>query len=68
MIDGHDPTTLAVFDGGPGDGHEHIILAESQRVSVSLTDCSWHLYVRVPVERTLSDGRRAVVLQWRGRC
>ncbi len=65
-IGGSTATLLAVFDGGPGDGQEHVMDAATVEVTVDL-DHSLHLYERVPSERMLSDGRRAVILQWRGR-
>lgn len=63
---GSPAMVLAVFDGGPGDGQEHLIEPETDTVSV-VADCSWHLYERVHTERILPDGRRAVIFRWRGR-
>jgi hypothetical protein len=58
---------LAVLDGGPGDGREHMVRAETIAFRMNGDDGSRHLYERVPTERVLPDGRRAVIFRWRGR-
>ncbi len=50
----------------PVTAKEHVMDAETVEVTVDL-DHSLHLYERVPTERILTDGRRAVILRWRGR-
>jgi hypothetical protein len=57
--DDEDPARLlAVFDGGPRDGQEDVIEADTLQLRVSVGDGSHHLYERVPTERILPDGRR----------
>jgi len=61
------PFTLSVLDGGPGDGRERMVRAETVAFRMKADDGSRHLYERVPTERILPDGRRAVIFRWRGR-
>ena len=60
-------TVLTVFDGGPLDDEERHIDAGKSEIWITSEDGARHLYERVHTERLFPDGRRAVILRWRGR-
>jgi hypothetical protein len=64
---GSDPLGAAVLDGGPMDGREHPVESDTEDLRVIMTDGQQHLYGRTNKEQNLSDGRTALIYEWKGR-
>jgi hypothetical protein len=58
---------VAVLNGGPMDGREHPIDADTGELCIVMTDGQQHRYVRTVDVQTLPDGRSAPVFDWTGR-
>jgi hypothetical protein len=58
---------LAVLNGGPMDGQEHLVEDNADELSVVMTDGQQHLYLRTSDVQLLANGRLASVFDWAGR-
>ena len=56
-----------MLHGGPMDGREHPIEADTAELCVVMTDGQQHRYVRTVDGQNLPDGRMALVFDWAGR-
>ncbi len=57
----------AVLDGGPLDGREHHVEADTAELLVVMGDGARHLYVACSRVQALPDGRVVPVYEYRGR-
>lgn len=64
---GSDFQEEAVLDGGPLDGHRRAIDADTDHLSVVMTDGQQHQYLRTDEFQTLKDGHSVLVFRWNGR-
>jgi hypothetical protein len=63
----NDLPQVAVLDGGPMDGKEHLAAWDTELLTVIMTDGQQHRYVRTDQVQVLPDGRSASVFKHRGR-
>jgi len=64
---GGDLPDVVVLNGGPMDGREHPIEAETGEICVVMTDGQQHRYRRTDRIHSRPDGRLATVFDWAGR-
>jgi hypothetical protein len=57
----------AVLDGGPMDGHHHVVDGGTDQLCVVMSDGQQHRYLRTEELRIGEDGRRRPVFTWDGR-
>ncbi len=62
-----DVADVVVLNGGPMDGREHSIEADTVELCVVMTDGHQHRYRRTSATQSLPDGRTAPVFDWVGR-
>ncbi len=63
----NDEAGQAVLDGGPLDGREHSVEADTAELLVVMEDGSRYVYVACQRVQTLPDGHVVPVFEYRGR-
>jgi len=67
MAHARSDANTAVLEGGPLDGREHPVQANTDDLIVVMTDGARHRYVASDKVQTLADGRVASIFEYRGR-
>ncbi|MGO9455433.1 MAG: hypothetical protein ACLP62_00090 [Acidimicrobiales bacterium] len=58
---------MAVLDGGPMDGTQHVVDSDTEHVCIVMRDGQQPQYVRTDEFQALENGQLVLVCRWSGR-